>query len=454
MILFDQHENDILEKLSRDASASGRIDPGLYDVYGVKKGLRDINGVGVLAGLTQIGEVIGHDVSEGKRIPAPGRLIYRGYDVSEIVENYIRDDRFGFEETIYLLLFGRLPGCGELMAFNGLLDKFRALPDRFIKESILTSPCHDMMNSLARSVLALYSYDENADDISIDNVIRQSLQLIANLPMLTVYGYQAFLHYHCHDSLTIHNPKPGLGTAENILHMLRTDSSYTRAEARLLDLLLVLHAEHGGGNNSSFITHIATSTATDTYSVIAAALGSLKGRRQGGANVMAALMLDDLKDHVSDWANEKELARYLQAILDRKAFDGSGYIYGFGHAVYSISDPRAEMLRKYSKVLAEEKGFTDEFRLYETVAKLAPDVIRKSRKIYKGVCVNVDFYSGFVFKMLGIPRELFTPLFAVSRIVGWSAHRIEELVNDGKIIRPAYKSIASRHDYVGISDRA
>lgn len=435
-------ETELLKKLTEDSIKSSLIEPDLYNIYDVKKGLRDINGVGVLAGLTKIGDTVGHEYIDGERVSIPGRLSYRGYEIENLVERFTEGDRFGFEETIYLLLFGERPNEKELSDFNELLSEFRSLPDTFVKQHIMTAPSKDMINMLARSVLVLYSLDEDADDITIENVVKQSLQLIACFPMLSVYGYQSFMHYHRRESLNIHKPLPGLSTAENFLHMLRPDSKYTKLEAKLLDLALVLHAEHGGGNNSSFITHVATSTATDTYSVIAAALGSLKGPRHGGANNKVVLMFDDMKEKVKDWEDEEEIANYLRSLLRKEAFDQSGLIYGLGHAVYSLSDPRAEILKKSAEMLAKEKGCEAEFLLYKKVEVLGPKVIAEASKIYKGVCVNVDFYSGLVYKLLDIPIELYTPIFAVSRIVGWSAHRIEELVNQGKIIRPAYKSVA------------
>lgn len=442
-------EVQLLKKLSQGTVESSFIDPELYKKYDVKKGLRDINGVGVLAGLTRIGEAIGHEFIDGERVSVKGKLIYRGYDVEDIVDTFTKKDRFGFEETIYLILFGQIPTEKELNEFNQLLSSYRILPEAFVKENILTAPSKDMMNTLARSVLTLYSFDEKADDISVENVVRQCLHLIACMPMLAVYAYQAYLHYHKRGSLSIHNPQPGLSTAENFLYMLRPDSNYTELEAKLLDLSLVLHAEHGGGNNSSFITHVSTSTSTDTYAVISAALGSLKGPRHGGANNRVIYMFEDIKENVKDWENEQEITEYLRKILRKEAGDKSGLIYGLGHAVYSVSDPRAEVLKNYAKELAKEKGLDEEFELYTKVEQLGPKVIAESSKIYKGVCVNVDFYSGFVYKMLDIPMELFTPIFAVSRIVGWSAHRLEELINDGKIIRPAYKSVSEESKYVG-----
>lgn len=436
------------------AEKCNKIDSELYRKYDVKRGLRDISGKGVLAGLTEIGEVNASCINEKEEtVPAPGRLIYRGIDIKDIVNGFISENRFGFEETIYLLLFGDLPNINELNDFKTLLSDLRRLPKSFVEDAIMKLPSRDVMNLLSRSVLALYTYDDHANDISISNVVKQCLQLIAQLPLLAVYGYQVLIHYYHNKSLVIHAPKRRYSTAENILHILRPDSKFTRLEAILLDLALVLHAEHGGGNNSTFAAHVITSTGTDTYSAIASSLCSLKGPKHGGANVKVVQMFDDLKRNVSDWEDERQVRNYLIKLLNGEAFDGAGLIYGVGHAVYSVSDPRAEIFKKYAKELAKEKGYEAEFRLYEKVERLAPEVIAEKRKIYKGVSINVDFYSGLVYKILNIPEELFTPLFAIARIVGWSAHRIEELVNRGKIIRPAYKSIAPHREYIPISMR-
>ncbi len=448
-------DNNILEEFEKKVTGKlcRFIDPQLYTKYQVKRGLRDIDGRGVLVGLTEIGEVHSYIVDENEMIPVPGKLIYRGINIESIVDGFIEEDRFGFEETCYLLLFGDLPSKTALANFEQYISEYRKLPEDFVRDMILKMPSKDIMNSLARSVLAFYSLDDKADDTSIANVLKQSIRLIACFPLMAVYSYQAFSHYHGNKSLIIHSPNPKLSTAENILHMLRPDSKYTKLEARLLDLALVLHAEHGGGNNSSFVTHVVTSSGTDTYSVIAAALGSLKGPRHGGANIKVVQMFEDMKLNLKDWKDEEEIKEYLVKILNKEAFDHSGLIYGIGHAVYSISDPRAIIFKNYVEVLAKEKGLEDEYNLYETVEKLAPEVIGNVRKIYKGVSANVDFYSGFVYRMLDIPPEMYTPIFAISRIVGWSAHRIEELVNDGKIIRPAYKSVSIRRDYVPLKDR-
>lgn len=442
-----------LYALSQKCCKDGKIDPALYAKYEVKRGLRDLNGKGVLAGLTEISEVCSSCVVNGETVPCDGKLFYRGYDVEDIVGGFIRDDRFGFEEVAYLLLFGSLPTRDELVDFNRILGGYRSLPTSFVRDVILKAPSPDMMNTLARSVLTLYSYDENADDTSIPNVLRQCLQLIALFPQLSVYGYQASSYYHDGQSLIIHAPKPELSTAENILHMLRTDSKYTHLEAKLLDMSLVLHAEHGGGNNSSFTTHVVTSSGTDTYSAIAAALGSLKGPKHGGANIKVVKMFEDMKKTVKDYSDEAAVEEYLRALLHGEVFDKAGLIYGMGHAVYSLSDPRARVFKAFVKKLSEEKGREDEFMLYSTVEKLAPKVIANERKIYKGVSANVDFYSGFVYSMLDLPQQLFTPIFAIARIAGWSAHRIEELINQGKIIRPAYKAIHDRVDYKPLDNR-
>lgn len=430
-----------------------RIDPDLYAKYDVKRGLRDIDGRGVLVGLTEIGDVRSYIVEENEMIPVPGKLLYRGIDIEEIVKGYTEEGRLGFEETTYLLLFGSLPTSKELEDFNCSLSSLRSLPEDFVRDMILKMPSKDVMNALTRSVLAYYTFDDLAEDTSVENVLRQCLTLTAGFPAMAVYAYQAMAHYHGNKSLIIHSPNPALGTAENILHMLRPDSRYTRLEAELLDLSLVLHAEHGGGNNSTFVTHVVTSAGSDTYSVMAAALGSLKGPRHGGANIKVMQMFDDLKEKVKDWKDDEEIERYLMKVLNKEAFDKAGLIYGVGHAVYSISDPRALILRDNVEKLARANGMDEEYELYAKVEILGPEIISKVRKMYKGVSANIDFYSGFVYRMLGIPAELFTPLFAISRISGWSAHRIEEIVNNGKIIRPAYKSVASKQPYIPMKDR-
>lgn len=439
-----------LAKLSEEADI---IDTALFTQYDVKRGLRDLNGKGVLAGLTTISDVRATEIINGKTVPAHGRLFYRGYDVKDLVHGFTSENRFGFEEVTYLLLFNKLPNAQELAEFKELLSSYRSLPTSFVRDIIMKAPSRDMMNTLARSVLTMYSYDDRADDTSLPNVLRQCLQLISIFPLLTIYGYQAYSHYHDGNSLYIHQPQPHLSAAENILHILRPDSHYTQLEARILDVALVLHMEHGGGNNSSFTTHVVTSSLADTYSVIAAAIGSLKGPRHGGANIKVVQMFEEMMSVLKDWNDEEEVADYMKKLLNKEAFDHAGLIYGVGHAVYSKSDPRAVIFKSFVEKLSVEKGLEKEFNLYSLVEKLAPQVIASERQIYKGVSVNVDFYSGFVYKMLGLPQELFTPIFAIARIVGWSAHRMEELANNGKIIRPAYKPIGYDKKYTDIEQR-
>ena len=429
------------------------IDPALYDKYEVKRGLRDLNGHGVLTGLTEVGEIEAYITKDGVSTPTEGHLYYRGYDLYDLVDGFIKDDRFGFEEVTYLLLFGKLPTKEELTNFNQILAKYRTLPTSFVRDIIMKAPSRDMMNTLARSVLTLYSYDEAADDISIPNVLRQSLQLISLFPLLSVYGYRTYKHFHDGESLIIHTPDPNLSTAENILYTLRPDQKYTPLEAKILDIALIIHAEHGGGNNSTFTNHVVSSSGTDTYSTVAASLGSLKGPKHGGANIKVVQMFDDMKANIKNWEDEDEVRDYLNKLLNKEAFDKSGLIYGMGHAVYSLSDPRAKILKSFVESLSEEKGMHKEFALYSAVERLAPEVISAKRKMYKGVSANVDFYSGFVYSMLGLPTELYTPIFAISRISGWSAHRIEELINAGKIIRPAYMNVAPHVPYIHINDR-
>ncbi len=453
MINLQNEDLKIIQELSNLCMQNGTIDKELYIKHDVKRGLRDINGKGVRAGLTEISEICSNKIVDGQTVPCDGKLYYRGIDVEDIVKGFIHDDRFGFEEVVYLLLFGNLPNIGQLKQLNELLAKYRHLPHYFTRDVILKAPSNDMMNALARSVLTLYSYDQNPDDTSLPNVLRQCLQLIAQFPVISVYGYQAFNHYRRNKSLIIHPPQPELSTAENILYMLRADSKYTKLEAKLLDMSLVLHAEHGGGNNSSFTTHVVTSSGTDTYSAIAAALGSLKGPKHGGANIKVVKMFEDMKKNVSDYSDEDEVREYLIKLLHGEAFDKAGLIYGMGHAVYSISDPRARVFKGFVEKLSEEKGRMEEFKLYSMVERLAPEVIAKERRIYKGVSANVDFYSGFVYSMLDLPQKLFTPLFAIARIAGWSAHRMEELVNQNKIIRPAYINVHERTPYIDISKR-
>lgn len=450
---FKEFEKQKLAKLSEMAISNSLIDPELYKKYEVKRGLRDLDGHGVLVGLTEIGEIQSYERDGDQYKPIPGRLIYRGIDINELVNGFRKEDRLGFEETAYLLLFGSLPNEQELIDFNRMLTVYKHLPNNFTRDVILGAPSPDIMNTMAKSVLAMYSFDDNPDDIEISNVLKQSIKLIAQFPALAVYAFHACSHYHGNQSLIIHPPQNDLSLAENILQMLRPDEQYTREEAILLDLALVLHAEHGGGNNSAFVTHVVTSTGTDTYSAIGAAIGSLKGPRHGGANIRVVKMMDDIKEHVSDWKDENEISEYLTKIVQKEAYDRSGLIYGVGHAVYTISDPRAVIFKQYVKHLAYSKGFQEEFELYEKVEKLAPKIIAAKTKTFKSVCVNIDFYSGLVYKMMNIPTEMYTPIFAISRIVGWSAHRIEEIANKGKIIRPAYNSVAQRRNYVMLADR-
>lgn len=445
--------NRKLSKLSDKLLNNTVIDQTLYAQYDVKRGLRDLDGKGVRTGLTNISEIVQNKVVDGKTVPADGQLYYRGYNIQDIVNGFSSDGRFGFEEVVYLLLFGEMPTEKGLADFKSMLGSYRTLPTNFVRDVIMKAPSADMMNTLARSVLTLYCYDSNPNDTSIENVLRQSLQLISVFPLLSVYGYQAYNHYLRNNSLFIHVPDPEKSTAEVILELLRPDQQYTELEARVLDMSLVLHAEHGGGNNSSFTTHVVTSSGTDTYSAISAALGSLKGPKHGGANVRVSKMFDDLKINVQDWNDEKEIEGYLEKLLDKKAFDRSGLIYGMGHAVYTISDPRARILKEFTGRLAMAKGLEDEYKLYEKVERLAPQVIGRKKHIYKGVSANVDFYSGFIYNMLNLPTELYTPLFAVARIAGWSAHRIEELINGNKIIRPAYMSISEHREYKNLKDR-
>ncbi|MCX7708642.1 MAG: citrate/2-methylcitrate synthase [Clostridia bacterium] len=429
------------------------IDQELYSKYNVKRGLRNSDGTGVLVGLTEIGEVHSYVIDEGEKVPVEGKLFYRGIEITDLVSGFQKAKRFGFEECCYLLIFGNLPTKEQLEDFVHLIGEYRKLQEGFIEDMILKAPSRDIMNKLARCVLASYSYDENPEDDSVKNTLRQCIELIARFPAMAAYAYQAKIRYHDNGSLYIHDPKPELSTAENILHMIRLDSQYTQSEAEILDLALVLHAEHGGGNNSTFVTHVVSSSGTDTYSSIAAAIGSLKGPKHGGANLKVIEMMEDIKSHVKDWEDEKEVEAYLEKILRKEAFDGSGLIYGVGHAVYTLSDPRAILLKEKAEALAKEKGMEKEYKLYTIIEKLAPEVFYNVKKADKVMCANVDFYSGFVYKMLNIPLELNTPIFAISRISGWCAHRIEELMNGGRIIRPAYKSVIGRRKYVPMEER-
>ena len=448
------HITSQIEDLSELCIQNNQIDMGLYDKYEVKRGLRDFNGKGVLTGLTEISEIHASDIDEnGISHPCDGKLFYRGVNVEDIIAGFTKDKRFGFEEVTYLLLFGKMPDKKELSDFTHLLGEYRCIPPNFVRDIIMKKPSRDIMNAVARSVLMLYSYDDRADDLSIPNVVRQSLQLISEIPLLAVYSYQAYRHYHKGGSLIIHEPDPELSTSENILHLLRADGKYTPLEAEILDIALVLHAEHGGGNNSTFTTHVVTSSGTDTYSSVVSSLGSLKGPKHGGANIKVVKMFDDIKEHVKNWDDEKELTEYVDKILHKEAFDRTGLVYGMGHAVYSLSDPRAKVFKGFVEELSVEKHMQKEYKLMSDVERIAAELIAKERKIYKGVSANVDFYSGFVYRMLGLPTELYTPIFAVARISGWSAHRIEELINCNKIIRPAYKNVCDRKEYVELDRR-
>lgn len=431
---------------------SGVIDSNLYIEYDVKRGLRDNNGKGVLTGLTEISDVVAFDMQDGELVPCDGRLYYQGYDVYDLIEK-AENRRFAFEETTYLLLFGSLPTKEQLRQFIDIIGDIRELSGHFVRDVIMKAPSGNIMNALEKSIVTLYSYDEKAEDISVDNVLRQSLQLIAKMPAIAVFAYHSYMHFKKDDVLIIRNPDPKCSTAENILRMLRPDGKYTELEAKVLDVALVLHAEHGGGNNSTFTTHVVTSSGTDTYSSVAASIASLKGPKHGGANLKVQMMFEDIKKNVSNWNDEAELRNYLQKILNKEAFDGAGLIYGIGHAVYTLSDPREVILKRYAQKLSEEKGLTEEFNLLLNIERIAKELITASRKTFKPICANVDFYSGFVYTMLGIPDALFTPIFAISRIAGWSAHRLEELVNKGKIIRPAYKYVGHHTQYTDLDDR-
>ena len=441
-----------IDTLEHELMKNHRINPNLYVEYDVKRGLRDSAGKGVLTGLTEISDVCAYNLIEGRQIPAEGRLYYQGINVYDLVKG-LKGRKYGFEETIYLLMFGRLPNKEELEVFAEIMFDLQNLSGRFVRDVIMKASNENIMNSMQRCILTLYTYDENPEDISPGNVMRQSLDLIAKLPLIAIYSYHSYRHFRKDETLFIRNPEKGLSFAENMLLMLRPDRQYTELEARVLDIALILHAEHGGGNNSTFTTHVVTSSGTDTYSSTAASIGSLKGPRHGGANLKVQNMFADIKAHITDWKDEAQVADYLQKILDKKAFDGSGLIYGMGHAVYTLSDPREVILKKFARDLAEEKGLQDEFALYEMVERLAGRLIMEHRKLFKNVCANVDFYSGFVYSMLGIPEELFTPIFAIARMPGWSAHRLEELINASKIIRPAYKYVGTHTDFISFEER-
>ena len=441
-----------MESLQETLLNNHRIDPNLYIEYDVKRGLRDSAGKGVLTGLTEISDVNAYDLVNGRKIPAEGSLYYQGYNIYDLV-NGLEGHKFGFEETMYLLLFGQLPSEKELEMFKEVMAQFETLSGRFVRDVVMKASNADIMNSMQRCILTLYTYDSRPEDISAENVLRQSIELIAKLPLIAVYSYHSYRHFRKDETLFIRNPQKGLSLAENILLMLRPDSSYTELEAKVLDIALMLHAEHGGGNNSTFTTHVVTSSGTDTYSSVAASIGSLKGPRHGGANLKVQDMFADIKAHVKNWTDEAEVEAYLCRILNKEAFDHSGLIYGMGHAVYTLSDPREVILKKFARKLAEEKGMMEEFALYELVERLGSRLVMEQRKMFKNVCANVDFYSGFVYTMLGIPKELFTPIFAIARIPGWSAHRLEEILNAGKIIRPAYKYVGHHQEFVAMPDR-
>ena len=453
MTLNKEDMKALTDKYAKMCGENDTVEQNLFAEYGVKRGLRDLNGKGVLTGITNISRVESTQIIDGKSVPCPGRLFYRGYNIKDLVNGFIAEDRFGFEETAYLLLFGKLPKKDEIEDFSKMLSAQRKLPTNFVRDVIMKAPSADIMNSLTKSILTLASYDKNASDTSVENVIQQSVKLISTFPMMAVYGYHAYNHYHCEKSMYIHRPLPGLSTAENLLRMLRPDKKYTHLEAKVLDLALVLHMEHGGGNNSTFTTRVVTSSGSDTYATIAAALCSLKGPRHGGANVKVVDMFQDIKHNCKHYDDEHEIKEYLRKILNKEAFDKKGLIYGMGHAVYSVSDPRAEVFKRFVEQLAEEKHRQKDFKLYSMIERLAPEVIGEERHIYKGVSANVDFYSGLVYSMLDIPKELYTPIFAIARIVGWSAHRIEEIINADKIMRPAYVSNCAFNDYIEVEDR-
>ena len=443
----------LLDDLAKIAEKNDYIDPELYTKYDVKRGLRDADGKGVLVGLTRIGNVYGYDVVGGKPVAVPGKLIYRGYDVVDIIRDIETSEQFGFEQVIYLLLFGELPNASQLAEFDAMLGQLRELPNNFVEDMILKSPSSDIMNKLARSVLVSYSYDPNPEEQSIANNLYQCIQLISRFPTMVAYGYQAKRRHYDGKSMYLHNPLPNLSTAENFLRMIRADKNYDKLEAEILDLALILHAEHGGGNNSSLTVHVVSSADTDTYSAIGAAVGSLKGRRHGGANIKVAEMMDDIKANVKDWSSDKEVGDYLRKIVRKEAFDHTGLVYGQGHAVYTIDDPRATLLREKARKLAEAKKCVEEFELYCLIEKIFPGIFREEKGDDKRICTNVDFYSGFVYSMLGIPRELYTPIFAISRISGWSAHRLEEIVSGGRIYRPAFKQVGELREYIKLDDR-
>ena len=452
MMELSEDRNELCNELVEYCMASGEIDQSLYSEYDVKRGLRDSNGKGVLTGLTEISDVNGSKVVDGVKVPAEGELFYQGINVNDLIEGN-KDKRYAFEEITYLLLFGDLPTKKQFESFKAILTDLQELSGDFVRDVILHNPSINIMNSLQKAILSLYSFDANPEDTSVPNVLRQCLQMIGKTPLISVYAYHGYRHFDLNKNLLIKTPKKEYSTAENILHMLRLDGQFTPLEAAVLDTALVLHAEHGGGNNSTFTTHVVTSSGTDTYSAIAAAIASLKGPKHGGANLKVQQMFRDMKEHISDYSDEAAIADYLERVLKKEAFDKSGLIYGMGHAIYTLSDPRKVILKECTRKLAEEKGRMAEFELYDAVERIAAELITKSRRVFKPVCANVDFYSGFMYNMLGIPEELFTPMFAIARISGWSAHRLEELVNKGKIIRPAYKYVGKHREYTALEKR-
>ena len=445
--------SDFIRAIAAESAESNVVDNEYYTKYNVKRGLRNADGTGVLVGLTHIGDVRAYIIEEGEAVPMPGKLLYRGVEINDFVNGFQSENRFGFEECAYLLLTGRLPDSAALAKFTQMLDDNRYLPDGFAEDMIMKAPSNNIMNKLARCVLASYTYDSDPDNISLENVLRQCVSLIAKFPTMAAYAYQAKRHYYDGKSLYIHNPKAGLSTAETFLYMIRPDRKFTKLEAEILDLNLVIHAEHGGGNNSSFTTRVVTSTGTDTFSAIAAAIGSLKGPKHGGANHKVMGMMEDIKSHVTDWSDDKQVYDYLVKIINKEAYDGSGLIYGMGHAVYTISDPRAVLLKRKAEELADATGMTKEFNLYKKIEEFTPEIFAKYKNNTKAMCANVDMYSGFVYSMLNIPEELYTPIFAISRIAGWSAHRLEELTMGNRIIRPAYKNVMKRKEYKKLSER-
>ncbi|MCI8313237.1 MAG: citrate/2-methylcitrate synthase [Lachnospiraceae bacterium] len=452
MMELSKELDEQFDRLVNECMVSGAINPDLYTEYDVKRGLRDSNGKGVLTGLTEISDVCSYKLVEGRKMPANGELYFQGYNVEELIKGS-EGRRYRFEEVTYLLLFGELPNPKQLRTFVRIVKSLQELSGRFVRDVVMKATSPNLMNALQRCILTLYCYDAEPDEVSVPNVLRQSLQLIAKMPQIAVYSYHAYRHFHYDETLVIRLPDKELSIAENILQMLRPDGQFTELEAKVLDVALVLHAEHGGGNNSTFTNHVVTSSGTDTYSATAASIASLKGPKHGGANLKVQQMFDDLKENCPDYEDERALSAYLEGLLDKKLFDKTGLIYGMGHAVYTESDPREVILKRYARRLSEEKGLQKEFELYDRVERLAGELIARKRRLFKPICANVDFYSGFVYSMLGIPVELFTPIFAIARISGWSAHRLEEVVNNGKIIRPAYKFVGMHRDYCELDQR-